>query len=747
MKKIKVSMRCLLLCCTAIVVPVPAHADPVSLIAIVSTALSSVAAGGFTFAGVTFAAGSLGATLIAGGISLAGGLLAKALAPKPQSAVQQQQYRLPQPDPQPPYRFVYGRTQVRGQWVYHYISGESLYLGFILNSRPSESIESFEIDRRPITFLSDAENDIHDMAVGATVSEDQFNGLLRFWVGMGDQTTPPVSWITEIPNGITDKDIWTGMTILWVKMEYGDNSSARERWLAVPPDIRVVGNYSKIYDPRTSQDEDDPTTWGWSENAALCALDMARSEYGLNRLDELINFPSFVEGANACDEEVPLKAGGTEKRYRVSGAIMVGPNESEKMRMILDASAADVVDTAGLLTYVPGIWRPPVATIKDALGRKFDFSDLPETSNTPNIIRTAIISETRGWQETEIPVLRDLAAIAEDNGIEREEPFDPALAASPTQAMRLQKIKLARIRQQRSIVSHFPEEFYRLDPGDNVEVDILSPTYANGTYVVEDMAVILDGNESSVDVSISMSLGGTAESVFAWDELVDEKEFPDTVVVSNDFSGLQPPVAVSVTSGARAVGDGTNIPQAIIEITPSVSSYVVGYQIRRRESIGGLWQEISVADALETNAAGNVYIETEGVSVGVSYDFEVFSLGVGISKSTIPETVFGVTISAPNTNISPPTNGEASSTTSGEVVVSFTMPSDSEAVGITFYANDSNDEENASEIFSGSAVSDEKITYTETGIPVPDDRFYWAKSNDVWGSQSAFSASVSITLT
>lgn len=74
----------------------------------------------------------------------------------------------------------------------------------------------------------------------------------------------------------------------------------------------------KIYDPRVdttaggsgAHRQNDPTTWVYSANPALCLLDYLTSErYGRGLSYDVIDMPSFIAGANACDTPVLSNSG------------------------------------------------------------------------------------------------------------------------------------------------------------------------------------------------------------------------------------------------------------------------------------------------------------------------------------------------------------------------------------------------------------------------------------------------------
>ncbi|MFT4056296.1 MAG: hypothetical protein QM681_17465 [Novosphingobium sp.] len=84
--------------------------------------------------------------------------------------------------------------------------------------------------------------------------------------------------------------------------------------------LSLVMDAQLVFDWRDpTQDPYDPDTWKWSDNAALCT-----AHYYMNRAYKdwdthfLPTLDYWTAAADDCDSPVALKAGGTEKRYRVA---------------------------------------------------------------------------------------------------------------------------------------------------------------------------------------------------------------------------------------------------------------------------------------------------------------------------------------------------------------------------------------------------------------------------------------------
>ena len=112
----------------------------------------------------------------------------------------------------------------------------------------------------------------------------------------------------------------------------GEPATFQEAFPNGPIETAIVGGV-RVYDPRkdTTNGGDGshrrlaPETWEFSDNQRLCTLDWLTWQDGYAKPWDRIDWASWVPQINLADQNVPLKAGGTEKRYRV--ATRVGLDE------------------------------------------------------------------------------------------------------------------------------------------------------------------------------------------------------------------------------------------------------------------------------------------------------------------------------------------------------------------------------------------------------------------------------------
>tara|TARA_R100000734_G_scaffold16817_1_gene12957 strand:- start:251 stop:3214 length:2964 start_codon:yes stop_codon:yes gene_type:complete len=124
--------------------------------------------------------------------------------------------------------------------------------------------------------------------------------------GASDQTVDPML-LASTPEVITSNHRLRGIAYIAASFEYDTEGMFRSI-----PQLTVVVRGKKLYDPRKdgsitggsgSHRFATPSTYEWSDNAALCLLDYLRDdEYGKGLASTAINLQSFQTAANTSDE-------------------------------------------------------------------------------------------------------------------------------------------------------------------------------------------------------------------------------------------------------------------------------------------------------------------------------------------------------------------------------------------------------------------------------------------------------------
>lgn len=171
-------------------------------------------------------------------------------------------------------------------------------------------------------------------------------------------------------------------------------------------EIQAICNLSPVLDPRTM-------TTGYSNLTGPVALDYLTHADGYRINIASVDLASFAQFTTLCDEDVPLKAGGTEKRYRVGGYYTLEDAPKDVMARILATADAQLYMTdAGTVGILGGEWLEPDVTITDADILSLSLSDGFDEFTDFNVLKGKFISPDHRWQETECAELVDAAALA-----------------------------------------------------------------------------------------------------------------------------------------------------------------------------------------------------------------------------------------------------------------------------------------------------------------------------------------------
>jgi hypothetical protein len=175
------------------------------------------------------------------------------------------------------------------------------------------------------------------------------------------------------------------------------------------PTVDVHG--ALVYDPRNS-------TTAYSENAALCVADyLTNTDYGMSVPWAEIDTDALIAAANICDEDVALKAGGTEKRYTCNGMFAVDANPQDILGALAGSMAGYVVRSEGMWHIVAGAYNSPSITLTDDdIRAPISVQTLRSKRDLCNGVKGTYYYPTNKWQQTDVPAQISATALAEDSG-------------------------------------------------------------------------------------------------------------------------------------------------------------------------------------------------------------------------------------------------------------------------------------------------------------------------------------------
>ena len=602
---------------TLVFTAAPAQAEPVTLaLAALKAAAAKTWLGAFLY--------NLAGTVIFS-------VIAAKLMPKPKQPDIKRE--IAQPQSRQPYRFVYGFSRTMGSPLPLRVKGSVLYGCLLLNSRPSNGNFKLFLDKREATLVS---GDIYDFAgTGAVIDFEDFPeqtgaAAPRVWIGRGDQTAPPALLLSEAPEFFDATDGWRGRTVLWLRLDAGPASQRQERWPSTPPSVEVEGEWSLVWDPRDeAQDPDDPTTWVYSDNQALCLLDALRTNPIRRYTADTLHMPSFIEAADVADEPITLfydPPTPTEARYRVSGMLVWNGTEiSDQVAPLVVAGGGDLVRIGGRLGYAAASYRASMLTVTDfAAEDGIDLQTVAPGREMPRAVRASYISPSRDWQSAEVPEIAVAGGVGlGDEGIME---LDLSFVTSATQAMRLQQIMARRVALQRRLtLTLFPEAF-DVVAGATVTFAMPAPlTRLNGVWFVEvaNPGVWAGGDDGEVYMRVPVTLRQHAESIYTWIPATDEIE----MLAAAEFTPITDR-ALDPPTDLQAEGASVDVTPVIdFDFLPSPAAAILSYDWEWRLSWGDWVSGGSLP--VDTLVGGRVVGRLTVASGGIDHDIRVRANGGG----------------------------------------------------------------------------------------------------------------------
>lgn len=334
---------------------------------------------GFVFAPLFAAIGVSGplASLISGFVLAAGALLLTwLLAPKP-----------PKPDDgkitvqqtTPPRNFGYGIARTSGVFLLkETLRGSTLYYVQAIASHRIEAFLQFFLHEDAIALKEPNGDRWATVASEGEAGDNETDGrygdnkiLLHWRFG---QT--PEDNITQFSDELSPQ-VWPysargdGIAQIAMRAADADAEHQSKRFPNGAPVLSVVAMLAQVWDPRdANQSPDNPQSWKWSRNSALCVLHwLCFSEFGYRRDYRKAVLPILAEWkqeADICDERVPTADGGYVFRYECGGTGTTDNEPKTIMAFLLATCDGWLVhggDGTSLLRV--GKFRPSGNTITD----------------------------------------------------------------------------------------------------------------------------------------------------------------------------------------------------------------------------------------------------------------------------------------------------------------------------------------------------------------------------------------------
>ncbi|UIK07798.1 hypothetical protein LZK81_20020 [Neorhizobium galegae] len=594
-------------------IPTPPRRDPI--FTPLFTAI--LGAGGLGLSGTALSVGVGVASAIAT-TALTIGLQAL-MAPKPPKP---EKGKLPMQQPIPHRIFGYGRNQTAGAFMLWAVEGPNLHSVQALRGHRIKSFNRF--------WLHDDE--VYVPVGGGAIS----SGTERYAPNVA------ISYRLGLPTGIPYASAvaaFAGVG-LWTNSHRGDGQASiymvasatrqKDQNKLFPygaPLLKVETDDALCWDMRDpTQNPADPSTWKWTQNTVLQIIHWrCFSEFGYKRDYQKAILPVldyWIEEANICDEDVPLAAGGAEKRYQSNVWDTTENDPKAVLNALLAACDGHLVirgDGSEILTV--GKFRESrcaTLTDEDILGYRKENDVLPE-DEINRLVPTFNYPAT-GYTTTDTDYFEDVDAQI-DAGRVLSVQADYGAVQQWRQARRLGSREWKR--SQQKVRGTLNIGLCGMNAAYARWVRVLAPIRLPGLYgkLIENRRSVL----APAQGGFTMDFIQHPDDIDAWNPSVDEGKQPNVPGVPNVI-GVVTPVINLVQ--ARPNGQSVYIRVVILDPEDASLTPVVRYRLADNGTGSpGAWIEQQFADA--TAVGGFVELNTSVVPTDKLLDIQAQFLSSG----------------------------------------------------------------------------------------------------------------------
>lgn len=600
---------------------------------------SIIALAGAVIVNVVPGLGQIASAAILIGTAALGAIVAGLNKPKPETAEGSIK------SPIPPRVRAYGRSRLFGYYILFETAGNGTAVDVY-------AIHDGEIDGIERRYLADysfafaAPN-----LVNETPDKAYRDQSVHWYETMGTAIGTAIAAIVSLLPGIwTTNHRGDGVVVVATTWKAAKASRFPETYpQGGPVPISMVARWQRVFDWRDAgQDVADPSTWLWSENAILhlahyrLVVEKAYRAPGeqlptgtaLQDAWDLFFAPTveyWTAAADVADEAVPLKAGGSEPRYRSCFSHKMTDRHKDVIAALTScADAWTAPRSDGALVVYAGKYYAPTVTIGPEHIVSYNWQTGIDDESSINELTLSYISDQHDYAVVECDPWQDLDDISE-RGAFRSQPLENPVPSNG-QARRLAKRVLARLMApQRGTIT------------TNVAGRIARGERYIHLRIVEAGATFYDGPAEITQMTRNLSTGGVTFTWVAADPNIDvwsaatEEGEPAATGSRYAAEPLDPPtIASAIVAYTGATDEGTGGRIAIEAEGPDRADLV--WFARWRIDGAAVWNEQTYTD---TDPGTAVDLLTGFVPLNQDIEVEVaYQIGDGrISPWSSPPTI------------------------------------------------------------------------------------------------------------
>jgi hypothetical protein len=486
-----------------------------------------------------------------------------------------------------PRQVIFGRAGVAGRLVYWNTHSGSdrqrLNLVFTLADWQCDGLDAVWINGQRKTLIPQA------IPGGATeharfyVAGYGDKCIISFFDGRWGQVADARLVSTAIPAGNwTTNDQLNGICYVSVELDYDE-----DLWGTSIPQFIWNVRGARLYDLRKDSTNggsgahrwDNPLTWEFSENPAVCDYNFRRGFYrngqrilGMGALASELLTNHYTAAANVCDEIVS-EGSQSVARYRVSAIVSADDENRTACAAFTDAMAGFAYERAGQFAVIAGAAQTPIASITNGdliAGAELRVSARRTFDQLINAGFGTFLDPASGWEMMSFEPVTNAGWESED-GDRRGQSFDLAYVPSQFQARRIATIRLNETRAfQATATITTSYRFIHVEPGDWV-------TYANTALGTKTYRVMSRTRNPDRTLTFSLSeIGAAAYSGITQPTVTPARTDPTAPVRAQTVQGF------TLSPGSETATNQA-LPSIIAQWVPPGDSTIVAVVIEYRK--------------------------------------------------------------------------------------------------------------------------------------------------------------------
>jgi len=192
------------------------------------------------------------------------------------------------------------------------------------------------------------------------------------------------------------------------------------------PEVTALVEGKRVYDPRLdstqpggvgSQRLDDPSTFAYSSNPALCLADyLISTRLGLGEDTDRIDWVLVADAADICDELVNIPGPATQKRYTCNVILSATDRFEDNISKLADAMSGVCYYSGGLWRMFAGAWQSPSFTLdeSDLVDNGLSVTTAFAYNERYNSVRGKFVNASKNWQEMEFQPVINTSYVSAD---------------------------------------------------------------------------------------------------------------------------------------------------------------------------------------------------------------------------------------------------------------------------------------------------------------------------------------------